>query len=240
MNANVAHHFDDAQQQFTAAELGMWVFLATEALFFGGLFAGYAVYRGYYREAFVAASHELDVGLGTINTGVLLASSLTMALAVHAAQTNAGQTLVRLLISTLLLGSVFLGIKAYEYKHKFDEHLVPGATFSFPPEHAGATGAEDDAATVASGSGLNAAGGEAHMHVNPDHAQIFFSFYFAMTGLHAVHMIVGAGLLVWLILHARRGRFSAEYYTPVEMVGLYWHFVDIVWVFLFPLLYLIR
>jgi cytochrome c oxidase subunit 3 len=228
METTVAHHFDDAEQQFTAAELGMWTFLATEVLFFGGIFAGYAVYRGYYGEAFAAASRELDVGLGTINTGVLLASSLTMALAVHAGQTSARQSLVRFLAGTLLLGGVFLGIKAYEYKHKFDEHLFPGTSFLFPPDHEGPT--ESEQAPV----------NEVQGHVDSDHAEIFFSLYFAMTGLHALHMIVGAGLLLWLILGARHGRFSSEYYTPVEMVGLYWHFVDIVWVFLFPLLYLIR
>jgi cytochrome c oxidase subunit 3 len=229
MDTTVAHHFDDAQQQYTAAELGMWVFLATEVLFFGGVFAGYAVYRGYYGEAFAAASSELNMPLGTINTGVLLASSLTMALAVHAAQTGAQRALARFLVATLLMGGVFLGIKAYEYKHKFDEKLFPGVDFSFPPAH--------EASPTSSAPELERG---TQARVNPDHAKMFFSFYFAMTGLHALHMIIGAGLLIWLIVLARRGRFSAASFTKVEMVGLYWHFVDIVWVYLFPLLYLIR
>jgi cytochrome c oxidase subunit 3 len=227
MDTPIAHHFDDAQQQYTAAELGMWVFLATEVLFFGGVFAGYAVYRGYYLQDFAAASQHLDLVMGTINTGVLLASSLTMALAVHAAQTSARRPLVGFLAATVLLGGIFLGIKAYEYKHKFDEQLFPGTNFQFPP-------AQENA-----GQPHDGAEAEGSIQPNPARARIFFSFYFAMTGLHALHMVVGAGLLVWLIVRARRGRFSQHYYTPVEMVGLYWHFVDIVWVYLFPLLYLI-
>lgn len=223
MEATVAHHFDDAEQQYVAAELGMWVFLATEILFFGGMFAGYAVYRGYYPRAFHEGSLTLDLVLGTINTGVLLASSLTMALAVHAAQTGSNRLVVRFLLGTLLLGAVFLGIKGYEYYHKFEENHLPGANFSFAPHHGASTAHETQGAPP----------------VDPDHVEIYFSFYFAMTGLHAAHMIIGGGLIVWLIILARRGRFSPAYATPVEMVGLYWHFVDIVWVYLFPLLYLI-
>lgn len=228
MEATVAHHFDDAQQQYTAAELGMWVFLATEILFFGGMFAGYAVYRGYYSAAFSAGSHTLDLVLGTINTGILLGSSLTMALAVHAAQTGATRRIVTFLTATLVLGAAFLGIKGYEYFEKVDHDHFPNETFEF----------------VAHGTASSPHGGTStganEADVDPDHVRIFFSFYFAMTGLHAVHMIIGGGLILWLILLARRGRFSPEYATPVEMVGLYWHFVDIVWVYLFPLLYLIR
>ncbi len=207
---NLAHHFDTREQQFEAAQLGMWLFLATEVLFFGGMFAGYTVYRILYPAAFAEGSGELDITLGTINTAVLLLSSLSMALAVHAAQTNSKQ-LLRYIFGTALLGSVFLGIKFFEYQHKFHEHLVPGASFG--------QGAESQ-------------------HLDP-HAELFFSFYFAMTGMHALHMVIGFGLMTWIALQARAGRFSSEYYTPVEMVGLYWHFVDIVWVFLFPLLYLI-
>ena len=204
----VAHHFEDAAQQKEAATLGMWVFLVTEILFFGGLFAAYAVYRSSYPEAFAAASHHLDVFLGGFNTAVLLLSSLTMALAVHAAQLGKRNAVILFLALTLLLGGTFLAVKGVEYHHKFEEHLVPGPSFSFPgPEGV--------------------------------HAQLFFSLYFGMTGMHALHMVVGAGLLLWLIAKARRGRFSRAYYTPVEMVGLYWHFVDIVWIFLFPLLYLL-
>ncbi|MEX0718188.1 MAG: cytochrome c oxidase subunit 3 family protein [Planctomycetaceae bacterium] len=209
---HVAHQFDDAEQQFDAARLGMWLFLATEVLFFGGLFTGYAIYRAMYPAAFHLASTRLDVVWGTVNTAVLLVSSLTMALAVHAAQSNDRRGCGRFLVATMLLGAAFLGVKAYEYVHKFHEHLLPGPAFD----------AGELAARVPSGQ-----------------VELFFSFYFAMTGMHAVHMLIGLGLLSWLWLHARRGRFSSEYHTPVEMTGLYWHFVDIVWVFLFPLLYLI-
>lgn len=220
--AHVAHHFDDAQQQYVAAELGMWLFLATEVLFFGGMFAGYALYRLWYPEAFAVGSHHLDVVLGTVNTAVLLTSSLTMALAVRAAQTDDKQGAARLLVWTMLLGTTFLGIKAYEYHHKFEEHLFPGPHFSL---HAGSS----DAAAIGKAG-----------DVDPNHVELFFSLYFAMTGLHALHMILGIAILGVLWIATRKGRFSSNYFTPVEMTGLYWHFVDIVWVFLFPLLYLIH
>jgi len=206
--AAAAHQFDDLAQQHEADTLGMWAFLLTEVMLFGGLFLGYAVYRWSFPEAFAEASHHLDVWLGSINTAVLIGSSLTMALAVHSAQTNDRRGLTRFLLLTILLGLVFLGIKGTEYLHKFEEHLVPGASFAYPGPHA-------------------------------RHAQLFFSFYFGMTGLHAFHMLVGIGLLAVLAWRARRGRFSADYYAPVELIGLYWHFVDIVWIFLFPLLYLL-
>jgi cytochrome c oxidase subunit 3 len=204
----LAHQFDDLEQQSEAATLGMWAFLVTEVLFFGGLFLGYVVYRSSYPEAFASGSHHLDVALGAVNTAVLIGSSLTMALAVHAAQVGRQKELVLFLLGTILLGAVFLGIKGVEYAHKFAEHLVPGPSFVF-------------------------AGPHAHQ------AQLFFSFYFAMTGLHAAHMVIGIGVLAVLTVMAWGGRFSAAYYAPVEISGLYWHFVDIVWIFLFPLLYLI-
>jgi cytochrome c oxidase subunit III len=206
--ATAAHQFDDLAQQHEADSLGMWAFLLTEIMFFGGLFLGYTVYRSMYPEAFAEASHHLDIWLGSINTVVLIGSSLSMALAVHSAQTNEHRGLIRFLLLTILLGLVFLGIKGTEYLHKFEEHLVPGANFVYPRPHA-------------------------------HQVQLFFSFYFGMTGLHAFHMIVGLGLLAALVWQARRGRFSADYYAPVELIGLYWHFVDIVWIFLFPLLYLL-
>lgn len=209
---HVAHQFDDAEQQFDAARLGMWLFLATEVLFFGGMLTGYAIYRALYPHAFHLGSSRLDVFWGTVNTTVLLVSSLTMALAVHAAQTNNRRGTARFLVTTFVLGGTFLGVKAYEYLHKFHEHLIPGAHFE---------------------------AGELPAGVAAGNVELFFSFYFAMTGVHAVHMLIGLGLLTWLWALNRRGHFSAEYFTPVEMTGLYWHFVDIVWVFLFPLLYLI-
>jgi len=202
-----AHQFDDIEQQRDAAALGMWIFLATEVMFFGGMFACYMIYRLAYAQAFAAASNHLDIWLGTVNTGVLICSSFTMALAVHSAQANRRKALLACLLLTIIFGLVFLAIKFGEYHTKFAEHLVPGDSFSFEAALAPA-------------------------------AEIFFSFYFAMTGMHALHMIVGIGLLSGLALEAYRGRFSSAYYTPVELIGLYWHFVDIVWIFLFPLLYL--
>ena len=202
------HHFDDVEQQHQASWLGMWVFLSTEVMFFGGMFAGYFVYRHWYMQAFASASNHLDLRLGAINTAALICSSFTMALAVYSAETSRRKPLIAFLVLTIILGLAFLGIKFYEYHTKFEEHLVPGGSFRF------------DASLA-----------------RP--AEIFFSFYFAMTGMHAVHMIIGIGLLTALIVQARRGRFSAFYHTPVELTGLYWHFVDIVWIFLFPLLYLL-
>jgi cytochrome c oxidase subunit 3 len=203
-----AHHFDTIEQQREAASLGMWVFLVTEIMFFGGMFTAYVAYRAAYPGAFAQASNHLNLLLGGTNTAVLIGSSLTMALAVYGSEVGNRKMLVGFLLATMVLGSVFLGIKAVEYHHKFEEHLVPGHSFSFPAPR-------------------------------PQNAQLFFSLYFAMTGMHALHMIIGLGLLTFLVVKASRGRFSPEYNAPVEMTGLYWHFVDIVWIFLFPLLYLI-
>jgi cytochrome c oxidase subunit III len=207
-SASLAHQFDDAGQQKEAATLGMWVFLVTEVLFFGGLFVTYLVYRNWYPDAFTAGSRELLVWAGTTNTFVLITSSLTMALAVHAAQMGNRRLLMLLLMVTMALGCVFLGIKAFEYYTEFAEHHVPGAGFQF------------EAAQL-------------------QHAQIFFSLYFMMTGLHAIHMIIGLGIMSVMLWWSYRGVITPEYTNPIEISGLYWHFVDIVWIFLFPLLYLI-
>jgi cytochrome c oxidase subunit 3 len=196
------------EQQYEASLLGMWAFLITEIMFFGGLFASYAIYRALYSEGFAEASHHLDVMLGGINTAVLICSSLTMALAVHGAQVGNRKVLIQFLIITILLGLVFVGIKIVEYSHKFEDHLIPGIKFIYAGPNAG-------------------------------HVQLFFLLYFIMTGIHALHMVIGVGVLTALLIRASRGRFSPEYYAPVELTGLYWHFVDIVWIFLFPLLYLI-
>jgi cytochrome c oxidase subunit III len=204
----VAHQFDSSEQQQEASMLGMWVFLATEVLFFGAMFLGYAVYRTLYHQAFAEASAHLDVELGSFNTAVLLCSSLSMAIAVRAAQTGSRKGLSVFLGITIVLGLTFLGVKFYEYYHKFEEGLVPGLNFKWTGD-------------------------------NPGGADIFYLFYFIMTGMHALHMIIGVCLMAGLILLARRGRFTPAYYSPVELSGLYWHFVDIVWVFLFPLLYLV-
>jgi cytochrome c oxidase subunit III len=203
--------FDTAEQQKDASTLGMWIFLITEIMFFGGMFLAYTYYRSTYPEIFAVASTSLNVYIGAANTIVLLCSSLTMVLAVRASQLGNRKGIVLFLILTLILGGVFLGVKAYEWHEKFVEHHIPGAGF--------------------------------HLEGIPDsaqgHAQLFFSLYFAMTGLHALHMVIGVGILLTLIVWAHRGRYSANYMTPVDLAGLYWHFVDIIWIYLFPLLYLI-
>ena len=204
----LAHQFDSLEQQKESSTLGMWFFLAQEMLFFGGLFVTYLMYRWRDPVAFAAGSHELDIILGGFNTIVLIASSLTMAMAVHSAQTDKTKALVNYLIATGVLGLVFLVVKYFEYKAKWDHHLIPGDSFHF----AGEVG---------------------------QRAELFFSLYFAMTGMHALHMIIGVAVLAWVLKRARAGEFGSHYYNPVECFGLYWHFVDIVWIFLFPLLYLI-
>lgn len=206
------------EQQRDTATFGMWLFLITEIMFFGGLFCSYLVYRVLYFDSFAAASSSINVTLGAVNTAVLICSSLTMALAVHSSAVGRKQLLVLFLILTMILGLAFLGIKSYEYYEKFQEHHVPGANYNFivEPEMAHKFPAIDVHKT-----------------------EIFFSLYFIMTGLHAAHMIVGMGLLTWLVIAGARGKFTPQYNSPVEMVGLYWHFVDIVWIWLFPLLYLI-
>jgi cytochrome c oxidase subunit 3 len=204
------HHFDTLDQQLYASTFGMWVFLVTEVLFFGGLFMAYILYRIWYPDMFVAASHHLNIPLGAVNTAVLIGSSLTMAYAVNAAQRGApSREQVFWLVATMILGAAFLGIKVIEYSDKFEHHLVPGVNFLFDKPEFQQT------------------------------AQIYFSLYFALTGLHATHMIVGIAIMAWIARMAAKGEFTAQWYTPVEIMGLYWHFVDLVWIFLFPLLYLI-
>jgi cytochrome c oxidase subunit 3 len=217
------HHFETLQQQKESSTLGMWVFIAQEVLFFGGLFATYTVYRALYHSAFVASSHHLNVLLGGGNTAVLIGSSLTMALAVHAAALGHRKQIVGWLLMTVLLGSVFLGVKVVEYSEKIEPCLGDGS-------HRGCLlpGPRFDAEAL-------------HLHgEDGKHAQIYFSLYFGMTGLHALHMIVGIPILLTLAVLASKGRYGPAWSTPVEMTGLYWHFVDIVWIFLFPFLYLIR
>jgi cytochrome c oxidase subunit 3 len=205
------HHFDSLEQQLYASTFGMWVFLVTEVLFFGGLFMAYILYRIWYHDAFVAASSHLDINLGAFNTAVLIGSSLTMAFAVNAAQRGAkAKEQVIWLLGTMFLGAVFLGVKVIEYGQKFEHNLVPGRNFQFP-----------DNPTLA----------------GP--AQIYYSLYFALTGLHATHMIIGIVIMAVIAWMSWKGKFDAQWYTPVEIMGLYWHFVDLVWIFLFPLLYLI-
>ncbi|MGA2593662.1 MAG: cytochrome c oxidase subunit 3 family protein [Bryobacteraceae bacterium] len=201
--------FETPAQQKEASTLGMWIFLVTEIMFFGGMFLAYAVYRSIYPNVFSTASNTLNVVIGAVNTGVLLCSSFTMVLAVRSAQIGNRKALIVFLILTMLFGGVFLGVKAYEWNEKFVEHHVPGPTF--------------------------------HLEGTPmqGQAQLFFSLYFAMTGVHALHMVVGVGIMLVLLFQAYAGKYTPDYYTPVDVGGLYWHFVDIIWIFLFPLLYLI-
>jgi cytochrome c oxidase subunit 3 len=195
-----------AQQQ-EAATLGMWIFLVTEVMFFGGLFTAYLLYRMQYPDAFRNASHHLDIFWGCFNTVVLIGSSLTMALAVHSARMSKKNAIVFWMGMTMVLGAIFLGVKAYEYTHKWHEGLVPFNFFLSAPD-----------------AGFQ---------------RIYFSLYFAMTGLHATHMVIGMGIMLYIMAQAAKGSYTARWYTPVEIMGLYWHFVDLVWIFLFPLLYLI-
>jgi cytochrome c oxidase subunit 3 len=205
----LAHQFEDLEQQHEAASFGMWIFLATEVMFFGGLFLGYTIYRNLYLPGFEAGSHMLNVTIGAINTAVLIGSSLTMALAVRAAQMGKRNALVTFLVMTILLGLAFVIIKlTLEWRHDYLEGLAPGLNFTF--------------------AGPNAKS-----------VELFFFFYFAMTGVHALHMVVGVGILTFLLVQARRGQYGPDRFNPIEGAGLYWHFVDIVWIFLFPLLYLI-
>ena len=229
--------FQTLEQQKESATLGMWIFLVTEVLFFGGMFLTYTINRHYFFTAFGIGSNTLDITLGTVNTIVLIMSSFTMAMAVWSAQTGKKKLVPLFLILTLSLGCVFLGIKFVEYKQKFEHHLIPGHNFDITYRSSHPAPVDDPEEMALEKQEVDRA-----LASDPDansHAQLYFSLYFAMTGLHALHMIVGAGLIIWLIKGALGGRFTPHYNTPVEIVGLYWHFVDIVWIYLFPLLYLI-
>ena len=248
--------FQTLEQQKESATLGMWVFLLTEILFFGGVFLAYTINRHEFPTAFGVSGNMLDLNLGFANTIVLIASSFTMAMSVWSAQTSRKKLVSLFLVLTLGLGCVFLGIKVVEYKQKFDHHLVPGYHFdatycsgatnpcgfdekTFKDEQREVNEAVEAEESYARQQNFNdpAVTGVAAFNA---HSQLYFSLYFGMTGLHALHMIIGAGLLLWLIYESTKGRFDANYNTPVENIGLYWHFVDIVWIFLFPLLYLIN
>jgi cytochrome c oxidase subunit 3 len=213
------HHFENMEQQREAGTLGMWVFLVTEIMFFGGMFFAYTLYRSQYPQAFASASNHLSLPLGAINTGVLILSSFTMALGVYSAQIGKRRNLVVSLVLTILLGLTFLGIKAVEYHEKYVDHLIPGKLFPRNPF---------DPSKVHLLPGAS-----------PKNVEMFYWIYFAMTGMHAIHMIIGVGLLSVILYFAIKGRYGPEYHNPVEISGLYWHFVDIIWIFLFPLLYLL-
>lgn len=217
------HHFETAEQQREAASFGMWLFLLTEIMFFGGLFFAYLLYRNWYYDAFVAASDSLSLPLGLLNTVVLITSSFTMAMGVWSAEIRNKKFLQWSLIATIILGFIFLGIKSIEYTQKFEEHHVPGASFDIA-DFIHPKDPKEKPLTVDMAN----------------HTQIYFSLYFAMTGVHAVHMIIGIAILFVLLWKARTGLYTSGYVQPIENFGLYWHFVDIVWIFLFPLLYLIN
>jgi cytochrome c oxidase subunit III len=208
----LAHHFENLDQQREAETLAMWTFLVTEVLLFGGLFFAYTLYRWFYPGPFAGGSGHLNWKLGAFNTAVLLGSSLTMALAVRAAQLGQARPTTGYLGATLGLGTIFLAIKGFEWTHDWHLGLVPGLHFN----HAAWKSVEQGRLV-----------------------ELFFSLYFTMTGLHAIHMIVGMGVIVWLMRRAWEGAYSPEYNSPVELTGLYWHFVDVVWIFLFPLFYLL-
>jgi len=205
---HLLHHFIDSDQQFEASKMGMWVFLVTEILFFGGLFAAYIVYRAWYPDLYLQASEELNTFWGAVNTAVLIGSSLTVAMAIRSAQLNQIKGLITNLYITIGLAFTFMVIKYFEYAHKFEIGILPGSYYSYD--------------------------GIAH-----EKANIFFSIYYMMTGLHGIHVLIGIGLMIWLVVKAKKNVLHSGYYTPVEITGLYWHLVDVIWIFLFPLLYLI-
>lgn len=264
------HQFEDMGQQQESASIGMWMFLAQEIMFFGGLFTAYLVFRAKFPMAFAAGSNHLDIYWGAGNTVVLIVSSLTMALAVHYAQLGKRMAQVVCIILTMILGATFLGVKAIEYYAKWNEGIVPVAGLNRKTPVGEAPVAEHNTTGGHTAAEYRNPKGDFQWHdaslaqkafdsnyltsaekvgyytngaLDPDKfrdkVRIFYWIYFAMTGLHALHMIIGLGLMAWLGWRAWRGEFTGEYYAPVEMSGLYWHFVDIVWIFLFPLLYLL-
>lgn len=204
------HHFAEMEQQFDASKIGMWLFLVTEILLFGGLFVGFGIMQGKFPEAFYEAHHHLDWRLGALNTVVLLVSSYTMVMAVHSASKSNQKALIRYLIITLLCAGIFLVVKYFEYEHKIHDGLLPGKFYTYKGDHV--------------------PGGQ---------QATFFSFYFMMTGLHGLHILGGMTVIGWVLKRAIAGHFNSSYYTPVDLVGLYWHLVDLIWIYLFPLLYLI-
>ena len=250
---HLAHHFDSPQQQFDSGKLGIWLFLVQEILFFSGLFCAYAVYRSNHPEIFEFAHRYLDVTLGAINTAVLICSSLTAAWSVRAAQLGQRKLMIGCIVVTIACAFGFLGIKYVEYEHKFHEGLLWGEKFA--PKHApGGHGEEaaeaaphgdvahDSAASAKPGdAGAPQANAHAEAKVEtPRNTSIFFSIYFAMTGLHGLHVIAGIIVYIWLLWRALKGEFGPKQYAAIDFAALYWHLVDLVWIYLFPLLYLIR
>jgi cytochrome c oxidase subunit III len=272
----LAHHFDTPKHQFESGKLGIWLFLVTEVLFFGGLFCAYAVYRSLHPEIFVYAHYYLDTFWGALNTGVLIVSSLTAAWAVRNAQLGQQKMLIANIIITIALACVFLCVKYVEYSHKFHDNVLPGRHFNpthevwelesykkAHGEHAGAAHEEHAApvtaapiapaptdttgnvqpAPPAAGEGAGTAPGKVAppgAMKRPRHASVFFSIYFFMTGLHGVHVVAGIITWLWLLRRAIRGEFGPQYFGAIDYAALYWHLVDLIWIYLFPLLYLIH
>ncbi len=218
----LAHHFDTPIQQFDTAKLGMWAFLAQELLFFSGLFVAYGVFRSWYPEMFVEASSHLNRPMGALNTIVLLFSSFTAAMAVRSSQLGQKSTTRNYLVLTVVCAFIFLIVKYFEYGHKFHDGLLPGHFFG--TQHEGIFGPIP---------------ADAHVPHLPSNAHIFFSIYFVLTGVHGLHVAIGIGVFIWIILRNERNEFSKEYFTAVDLAALYWHLVDLIWIYLFPLLYLI-
>ena len=204
----VAHHFESAEQEFEASKLGIWLFLTTEILMFGGLFVGYVIFHNMFPEMFAEGASHLDWKLGSLNTIVLLVSSFTMVLSIYYAQTNQQKKVSNALLITFVCGLIFMVIKAFEYSHKIHLGLLPGELFTYE---------QAQSANLA----------------------MYFSFYFLMTGLHGSHVLIGMGLIGWLWWRSRKKEFNKDYYTPLEVVGLFWHLVDVIWIYLFPLIYLV-
>jgi len=236
----LAHHFDSPEQQFYTGKLGMWLFLTTEILFFGGLFCAYAVYRANHPDIFVDGHHFLSTALGATNTAVLIFSSLTMAWSVRSAQLSRTRGLIACLVTTLVCAFVFLGIKYVEYAEKMEHGLIPNRIYferleprlAFEPDEAYLR------EKLSHYADPSAAGEDLDLRVRK--VRIFFGIYFCMTGLHALHVIAGIGVILWILVRSLKGHFSSAYFGPVDYVGLYWHLVDLIWIYLFPLLYLIH
>jgi cytochrome c oxidase subunit 3 len=204
-----AHHFESAEHEYESSKQGVWLFLVTEILMFGGLFVGYVIFHQIYPQTFAEGASHLNWVLGTVNTVVLISSSLTMALGVYYNQRRERTKAIVSLVITLLCGATFMVVKYFEYSAKIHHGLLPGALFHNPEAHAQNLG-------------------------------LYFSFYFMMTGLHGTHVLIGMGLITWVLIRTIRGEFGPDYYTPVEGVGLFWHLVDLIWIYLFPLLYLVE
>ena len=239
MHQEVAHQFEDLEQQNDSYVVGMWTFLVTEIMFFGALFLAFATYRTLYTPAFVEAHQKLSFTLGTINTTILLFSSLFMALAVHAAQIGKRGSVIGWIVLTLFCATAFLGIKSVEYYNKYQENLIPGVHYAFEHEKGPLARTEIAPSVGVPDMGGMSAGDTSGVIRHADKTELFFALYFCMTGLHAIHIIIGMLCMVVIVGLLLIKHPAVNDYMPIEMFGLYWHFVDIVWIFLFPLLYLV-